>query len=298
MSFMQDLPQLPPQLPVQTTPLIAPLWHTVAFLLLLATWASISAQRTHDYTNTPHLATYLSMMMMTWMLFGTTVAGIRDRAAFFFATLRHRAVPFSTEVGRGIAIYLGVYGSAIVIAMVVATATLSYKSLHHAMPSSKTQTASHPNSAVPVPPPIPTSAEPISARTTSKFHFNSRTVLAIAPRTPLEVLLWLAISATAGFCEEHIFRGYLLQQALAFTRRAGLSSLLATTLSVIATSLIFGSLHLYEGLGGAALITVLGAVYAVVALKLGNLRAVIVAHFLQDAVAGFFLFAYHSLHIP
>ena len=44
------------------------------------------------------------------------------------------------------------------------------------------------------------------------------------------------------------------------------------------------------------LIAALGATYAIVALKLGNLRAVIVAHFLQDFIAGLVLFSMHLHH--
>jgi len=40
-----------------------------------------------------------------------------------------------------------------------------------------------------------------------------------------------------------------------------------------------------RGVGGVVLIACLGAMYAVVALRLGNLRAVIVAHVLQDFLA-------------
>jgi membrane protease YdiL (CAAX protease family) len=53
----------------------------------------------------------------------------------------------------------------------------------------------------------------------------------------------------------------------------------AASVAVVVTSVLFGSLHVYEG---AVLNTCLGAMYAVGALRPGNLRAVIVAHVLQD----------------
>ena len=67
-------------------------------------------------------------------------------------------------------------------------------------------------------------------------------------------------------------------------------------MSIAATSLRFGSLHLYEGVGGAVLVAVLGAVFATVALLLGNLRAVIVAHFLQDFLGGLTYYSAHLRH--
>ncbi len=39
-----------------------------------------------------------------------------------------------------------------------------------------------------------------------------KTLMAIAPRTPLELLLWVMLSISAGFCEEFVFRGYFLRQ--------------------------------------------------------------------------------------
>ena len=124
-----------------------------------------------------------------------------------------------------------------------------------------------------------------------KHSFDSSVVKAMAPQGATEVLLWVGLSLSAGICEELVFRGYLLQQAIAWTRRAGCSIQAARVIAVVSTSLLFGSLHLYEGTGGALLIVLLGAVYAASALLLRNLRAVIVAHVLQDFIAGMMLMA-------
>jgi uncharacterized protein len=166
----------------------------------------------------------------------------------------------------------------------------------HHNPAQPSQISSQtgPPSTTPLPPPAPTANGPFTSLTKSHLHFDSKTTRAIAPGTWIDLLLWLCVSCTAGFCEEHIFRGYLLTQAIAFAGRTGLSRMLSIVLSIIATSLIFGSLHLYEGTGGALIITVLGIVYSILALKFGNLRAVIAAHFLQDFCAGLFLFFFHA----
>ena len=39
----------------------------------------------------------------------------------------------------------------------------------------------------------------------------------LIPGTTLELLVWFCLSATAGICEEIIFRGYLQRQFAAFT---------------------------------------------------------------------------------
>ncbi len=111
-------------------------------------------------------------------------------------------------------------------------------------------------------------------------HRNEAFVLAMLPHTPTEFLLWFGVSLSAGICEELIFRGYLLQQLIAWTRRPALSIVLAAVL--------FGSVHLYEGLGAILPLAALAVVYGLVAQRSqGDLRAVIVAHTLQDFLVGF-----------
>jgi|GEM_PF-848168 len=271
------------------TRLIAPWWHTAAILLILAAWAILSGNRKRDYVGMPHVVTYISMMLMSWMLFGATIAGIFDRGAFFFATLRHRAHSFFVDACYGLAIYFGIFLSAVVILIVFFTATVA---THH-VPVQPT-VSSQAESAPATPLPLPAPDDPASPLAKSRLQFDSKTMHAIAPQTPLDLLLWLAVSFTAGFCEEHIFRGYLLTQAIAFVRRAGMPHVFSLMVSIVFTSLLFGSLHLYEGTGGALIIAALGAIYSVLALKLGNLRAVIAAHFLQDFCAGVFLFFAHA----
>lgn len=110
-------------------------------------------------------------------------------------------------------------------------------------------------------------------------HRNEAFILAMLPRTATQFLLWFGVSLSAGICEELIFRGYLLQQLIAWTQRPTLSILLAAAL--------FGSVHLYEGLGAILPLAVLAMVYGFVAHRShGDLRAVILAHTLQDFLVG------------
>jgi membrane protease YdiL (CAAX protease family) len=115
----------------------------------------------------------------------------------------------------------------------------------------------------------------------------------IAPHTWPEFALWFCISLTAGFCEEHVFRGYLLPQAITGCRAAHLPRIVANIIAILTISVLFGALHLYQGVGGAIMISILGIAYACYALYLGNLRALIVAHFLQDFISGLVLFIRH-----
>ncbi len=113
-------------------------------------------------------------------------------------------------------------------------------------------------------------------------HTNEAVVLAMVPRTALEYLGWFGVSLTAGITEELIFRGYLLQQLTAWTRRPYLAIVLA--------ALLFGSVHLYEGLAAILPLAALAVVYGLVVRWMkGDLRAVIVAHTLQDFLVPFLL---------
>lgn len=116
---------------------------------------------------------------------------------------------------------------------------------------------------------------------TPLFHQrNTEVVLALLPHTPLEFLLWFCVSATAGITEEIIFRGYLQQQITAWTQRP--------LLSVVIGALLFGSVHLYEGLGAILPLAALAVVYGLVVRHFkGDLRAVIIAHTLQDFLIAF-----------
>lgn len=100
----------------------------------------------------------------------------------------------------------------------------------------------------------------------------------LLPRTPAELVFWVALSVTAGFCEELIFRGYLQRQFLAMTRNPGLA--------VVLQSLVFGAAHLYQGWKGALTITVYGALFGVLAAWRRSLRPGMIQHAAQDTFSG------------
>ncbi len=111
---------------------------------------------------------------------------------------------------------------------------------------------------------------------TPLFHRrNEEVILALLPHTILQFFVWFLVSLTAGICEETIFRGYLQQQLIAWTKRPALA--------IVAAGTLFGCLHLYEGLAAIVPLAALGMLFGFVVQRLnGDLRAVIVAHTLQD----------------
>ena len=102
------------------------------------------------------------------------------------------------------------------------------------------------------------------------------------PFSGAELALWILFCLSVAACEEFIVRGYLLQQVTRWTNSAAVG--------VCATALLFGCMHLYQGAAAAITITAMGLLYGIVAVARGNLWAVIVAHFLQDAVIGLVLY--------
>jgi membrane protease YdiL (CAAX protease family) len=111
---------------------------------------------------------------------------------------------------------------------------------------------------------------------TPLFHKrNEDVIMAMLPHTAVQFAIWFLVSLTAGVCEEVIFRGYLQQQFIGWTQRP--------ILSIVVAGALFGSLHLYEGLAAIVPLAALGILFGLVVRQLkGDLRAVIVAHTLQD----------------
>ncbi len=100
----------------------------------------------------------------------------------------------------------------------------------------------------------------------------------LLPDGPIEMTIWLALSATAGFCEETIFRGYLQQQFARLTH-----SLAA---GLVLQAVLFGTCHGYQGVKSAFVIGVYGCLFGLLANYMQNLRPGMMAHFLQDSMAG------------
>jgi membrane protease YdiL (CAAX protease family) len=114
---------------------------------------------------------------------------------------------------------------------------------------------------------------------------KSDVVLAMAPHTPTELTLWMVVSLAAGICEEFVFRGYLQRQLTCWFR--------SVPIAIGVASLFFGCLHSYQGTAGVLQVTALGLIYGIIAAWRGNLRSVMIAHFLQDAITGAVIYMRH-----
>ena len=100
----------------------------------------------------------------------------------------------------------------------------------------------------------------------------------LIPGSKLELAVWFCMSATAGFCEEIIFRGYLQRQFATIT-----NSVLA---GVLLSAAAFGAAHGYEGVARMVLIGIYGLMFGLLAWWRKSLRPGMIAHAWHDAFSG------------
>lgn len=99
----------------------------------------------------------------------------------------------------------------------------------------------------------------------------------LSPHTRSELGWWVALSLSAGFCEEFIFRGYVIW---AFQPAFGLWG--AAAISVV----VFAMVHSYQGVKGALGAGIIGGLLTLVVLILGSLLPAMALHALIDIGQG------------
>jgi membrane protease YdiL (CAAX protease family) len=118
----------------------------------------------------------------------------------------------------------------------------------------------------------------IASRAAGPEHAAS--VQSLLPRHPIDLGLWVALSVSAGFAEELVFRGYLFTQLRALTRSTGLA--------LVLQALLFGVSHGYQGVRACATISMYGLLFGALALTRRSLRPGMIAHAWTDIAAGLF----------
>jgi hypothetical protein len=107
---------------------------------------------------------------------------------------------------------------------------------------------------------------------------HAKTIDTLLPQGALEVVLWIAVSVSAGFGEEVVYRGYMQKQILALSG--------SVTAAVIGQAILFGLSHAYQGLKQVVVITALGVAYGVLPVWRKSLRSNIMAHAWSDIFSG------------
>lgn len=106
-------------------------------------------------------------------------------------------------------------------------------------------------------------------------------IMFLVPQDTVGRIVWVGVSITAGVCEETLFRGYIM------TRLRLIFGLESWAIPVIISSLVFGICHSYQGLPGMIVLSVYGALFALLYIRTGSLWPGIIAHTFQDLLALF-----------
>jgi len=220
-----------------------PYWHTALLLLVLGVFSFLNAKSGHGlHSGRAPVRIYLATMVYEWLLLGYVWWGLR-RAGQSLRELVGGRWRCVEDFLLDIAIGVGTWLGALVVIAVVAVAM----GMNH----------------------------------TGSIADTQRQLGFLAPQSGLEVGLWICLSATAGFCEEVLFRGYLQKQFSRLLRNRWLA--------LVVVSILFGLGHGYEGAQRMVMIAMLGLVFGVTSMTRKSLRPAIMAHTLQDTISGLLL---------
>lgn len=108
----------------------------------------------------------------------------------------------------------------------------------------------------------------------------NQTLKNLLPEGRTEMILWVLLSLTAGFCEEIMFRGYFQRQFAALTHSA--------VGGIILQAIAFGAGHGYQGWRLMTVIAVYGAMFGMLAHWRRSTRPGMITHGVQDSLGGLF----------
>lgn len=221
--------------------LIAPLWHTLALILVLLVFSLGGAKQQPGAAKHAGLVYfYVITMIFEWLVVGYIAWGLRLRRKTRLSELIGGRWSTPEAALLDIAVAVGFW---IVSAMVLVG--LAY---------------------------LMGMANP------AKTHEMKKQIDFLIPHSTLETIVWFLVAGTAGFCEEVIYRGYLQRQI------GGLAG--SMWIGIVAQGVFFGASHGYEGPQRMVLIAVYGCMFGMLAYWRKSLRPGMMAHFMQDSIAG------------
>lgn len=217
---------------------LAPLWHTAIVLFVLLGASLGGSHGVHPLSGHSKLPQYLWTMAWEWVLTGFVYLGIRKRVKL--RELIGGRWASAEAVLLDLMIACGFWVAAIAV--------------------------------------LGAGAKLMHLDQAGKFNSMREQLGFLIPGTTLELVVWVCLSATAGICEEIIFRGYLQRQFAAFT-----GSILA---GVLLSAAVFGAAHGYEGGPRMLLIGIYGLMFGLLAWWRKSLRPGMIAHAWHDAISG------------
>ena len=230
-----------PQSAPRERELIAPLWHTIALVAFLLVFSLGGAKQQHTAAKHAGLVYfYLITMAFEWIVVAYIVWGLRRRHKLGLSDLigGRWSTPEAALLDVATAVGFWIVSAAVLVGLAVLMGM----------------------------------ANP------AKTSEMKKQIDFLIPHSTLEVIVWLIVAATAGFCEEVIYRGYLQRQIGAL---AG-----SIWIGIVVQGIIFGASHGYEGPQRMLLIAVYGCMFGILAYWRKSLRPGMMAHFMQDSIAG------------
>ncbi len=103
----------------------------------------------------------------------------------------------------------------------------------------------------------------------------------LLPQTLSGKIIWVAVSFTAGFCEETAFRGYMM------TRIRLSGKLRGWLIPILVSAITFGASHGYQGPPNMIVIASLGVLFGLVYIRTRSIWPCVIAHFFLDFIALF-----------
>jgi membrane protease YdiL (CAAX protease family) len=237
------------QTPSQTVPqrAIAPAWHTLILIAAMLTMSFTGSERMATNTARPHgrLILYVATIILDWVIVGYIWMGLKRRGVRLrdviggeWKSPEDGWLDFAIAVGFWIC-------SALILAL--GKLALGLASLD-------------------------------MSKTMSEVSELKKTLGFIVPQGGIEMAAFVALTMTAGFCEELIYRGYFQQQFRAWTKNVGLA--------IAAQGILFGASHGYQGWRFMVLIAVYGCLFGIMASWRKSLRPGMMAHAWQDLFSG------------
>src|SRR5579884_60558 len=253
---------------------VAPVWHTLvllAFIFLMSFHGSsaVSSAAAGKHTN----FLYVQTIAIQWLLFAYVVWGLRKGGVRLRDLIGGRwnspeefLLDFAIAVGFMLTAFVVLGG----LNLVATTVPCFLDRAHHGLPVFA-------NGGI---------KAALECALRGRSSNASRLVNFLGPKTGLQLLLGMCVSATAGVVEETMFRGYLKRQFGAWTNRAWLG--------LICSAMVFGLAHGYEGPSTMFVIFVFGAMFGAVAMWRNSLRPGMMTHAMFDAVEMLVLFLFSS----
>jgi len=230
----------PPEVQPQAPGYIAPWWHTAFLVLFLLGFSALGSAGHQGLDHSLRMKLYISTIVMEWLMVLFIVWGLGRKKQTTLSELVGGRWKTPEDLLLDVAVAIGFWFVSVMVLAAVGFA--------------------------------------LGMTDMTQVKEMEQRIGSMLPAGRTEITIWLGLCATAGFCEEIIFRGYFQKQFAVVLKSAWGG--------IVLQALIFGGSHAYEGWKQMIRIAVFGFMFGVLAYWRKSLRPGMMAHFGQDSIAG------------